>query len=49
MDGEKGMNMKENAMNWKIKAEEACNRGGSAYMNLDKLIDQVLLSNMNIF
>ena len=47
MDGEKGMKMKENAMNLKIKAEEACNRGGSAYM--DKLIDQVLLSNMNIF
>ena len=46
MDGEKGKKMKENVMNLKIKAEEACVRGGSAYKNLDKLIDEVLLSNM---
>ena len=49
MDGEKGKKMKENVMNLKIKAEEACNRGGSAYKNLDKLIDEVLLSNMKTF
>ncbi|XP_023554303.1 7-deoxyloganetin glucosyltransferase-like isoform X2 [Cucurbita pepo subsp. pepo] len=49
MDGEKGKKMKENVMNLKIKAEEACNHGGSAYKNLDKLIDEVLLSNMKTF
>ncbi|XP_022963845.1 7-deoxyloganetin glucosyltransferase-like [Cucurbita moschata] len=49
MDGEKGKKMRENVMNLKIKAEEAYNRGGSAYKNLDKLIDEVLLSNMKTF
>ncbi|XP_022967170.1 7-deoxyloganetin glucosyltransferase-like [Cucurbita maxima] len=49
MDGEKGKKMKENVMNLKIKAEEACVRGGSAYKNLDKLIDEVLLLNMKTF
>ncbi|XP_022963843.1 7-deoxyloganetin glucosyltransferase-like isoform X2 [Cucurbita moschata] len=49
MDGEKGKKMKENVMSLKIKAEEAYKSGGFAYKNLDRLIDEVLLSNMKMF
>ncbi|KAA8545618.1 hypothetical protein F0562_020402 [Nyssa sinensis] len=44
MDGEKGKEMKKAAMDLKKKAEEATARGGSSYLNLDKLINEVLLS-----
>ncbi|KAK6121217.1 hypothetical protein DH2020_045043 [Rehmannia glutinosa] len=43
MDGEKGKKMKEKALEWKRKAEEATAPEGSSYMNLDKLIKEVLL------
>ncbi|KAL6531690.1 hypothetical protein OROMI_028053 [Orobanche minor] len=43
MDGEKGGKMKEKALDWKRKAEEAAKPGGSSYLNLDKLIKEVLL------
>ncbi|KAL3651625.1 hypothetical protein CASFOL_004627 [Castilleja foliolosa] len=43
MDGEKGKKMKEKALEWKRKAKEAAKIGGSSYLNLDKLIKQVLL------
>ncbi|XP_023554156.1 7-deoxyloganetin glucosyltransferase-like [Cucurbita pepo subsp. pepo] len=49
MDGEKGKKMKENVMSLKIKAEEACKPGGSAYKNFDRLMDEVLLSNKKTF
>ncbi|KAK6143706.1 hypothetical protein DH2020_024054 [Rehmannia glutinosa] len=42
-DGEKGKKMKEKALEWKRKAEEATRPGGSSYLNLDKLIKEVLL------
>ncbi|KAL4036682.1 hypothetical protein IC575_000246 [Cucumis melo] len=44
MDGEKGKKMKENVMNLKSKAEEAYKLGGCAWKQLDKLIEEVLLS-----
>uniref|UniRef100_A0A5B7BQP8 Glycosyltransferase n=1 Tax=Davidia involucrata TaxID=16924 RepID=A0A5B7BQP8_DAVIN len=44
MDGEKGKEMKKKVMDLKKKAEEATACGGSSYMNLDKLFNEVLLS-----
>ncbi|CAI9765375.1 unnamed protein product [Fraxinus pennsylvanica] len=38
MDGEKGKKMKEKAMEWKRKAEEATVPGGSSYMNFENLV-----------
>ncbi|KAL3651624.1 hypothetical protein CASFOL_004626 [Castilleja foliolosa] len=43
IDGEKGKKMKEKALEWKRKAEEAAEIGGSSYLNLEKLIKEVLL------
>ncbi|KAL8060969.1 hypothetical protein ABFX02_02G058300 [Erythranthe guttata] len=43
MDGDKGKKMKYRALELKRKAEEATAPGGSSYMNLDKLIKDVLL------
>ncbi|KAK6143692.1 hypothetical protein DH2020_024040 [Rehmannia glutinosa] len=43
MDGEKGKKMKETVLEWKGKAEEATKRGGSSYLNLDKLFKEMLL------
>lgn len=43
MDSEKGKKMKEKAGEWKKKAEEATEPGGSSYMNLEKLVKEVLL------
>ncbi|KAL6501220.1 hypothetical protein OROHE_024867 [Orobanche hederae] len=43
MDGDKGEKMKEKALEWKGEAEEAAKLGGSSYLNLDKLIKEVLL------
>ncbi|KAH6823633.1 UDP-glucosyl transferase 85A3 [Perilla frutescens var. hirtella] len=43
MDGEKGEKMKENAVEWKRKAEEAAAIGGSSYLNLEKLVEELLL------
>ncbi|KAJ4701356.1 Glycosyltransferase [Melia azedarach] len=48
MEGEKGKNMKKKALEWKTKAEESTTGPeGSSYMNLNKLINQVLLSPKN--
>ncbi|PSR99870.1 7-deoxyloganetin glucosyltransferase [Actinidia chinensis var. chinensis] len=45
MVGEKGKEMKERAMGWKRLAEEATqSSSGSSFLNLDKLVHQVLLS-----
>ncbi|KAL7119368.1 hypothetical protein ACP275_02G058800 [Erythranthe tilingii] len=43
MEGDKGKKMKERALELKRKAEEATAPGGSSYVNLDKLIKDVLL------
>ena len=43
MVGENGKKMKEKIMKLKKKAEEDCRPGGSSYMNLDKVIKEVLL------
>ncbi|XP_075494005.1 7-deoxyloganetin glucosyltransferase-like [Primulina tabacum] len=40
--GEKGRKMKEKALDWKRKAEEATAPEGSSYLNLDKLIKEAL-------
>ncbi|CAL5377703.1 unnamed protein product [Camellia sinensis] len=45
MEGEKGKEMKRNAVEWKKKAEEAVGAGGSSSFNLDKLFSQVLPPN----
>ncbi|KAI3837132.1 hypothetical protein MKX03_022181 [Papaver bracteatum] len=37
MEGEKGKNMRNKAMEWKKKAKEATSAGGSSYANLDKI------------
>ncbi|KAL3527634.1 hypothetical protein ACH5RR_012290 [Cinchona calisaya] len=44
MEGDKGKKMKNKALEWKNKAEEAIKPGGSSYVNLDKMIEEVLLS-----
>ncbi|KAI3770194.1 hypothetical protein L6452_01319 [Arctium lappa] len=43
MDGKKGKLLKNKALEWKKKAEEAVAIGGSSYINFDKLITDVLL------
>lgn len=43
MDGEKGKEMKNKAIEWKKMAEEATNINGSSSLNLDKLVSEVLL------
>ncbi|KAK3414145.1 hypothetical protein EUGRSUZ_I02655 [Eucalyptus grandis] len=47
MDGEKGKAMKKKAMEWKRKAEEATEPGGSSYEDLEKLLSQVLVKKLN--
>ncbi|KAI5669865.1 hypothetical protein M9H77_19718 [Catharanthus roseus] len=44
MIGEKGKELKKNALEWKKKAEAATGLGGSSYLNLDRLVEEVLLS-----
>nr|AFJ53005.1 UDP-glycosyltransferase 1 [Linum usitatissimum] len=47
MGGEKGKEMKRKAMEWKLKAEEATQPGGSSFRNLDKLIEILLQNTTN--
>nr|XP_017223777.1 PREDICTED: UDP-glycosyltransferase 85A8-like isoform X1 [Daucus carota subsp. sativus]XP_017223778.1 PREDICTED: UDP-glycosyltransferase 85A8-like isoform X2 [Daucus carota subsp. sativus] len=44
MDGEKGKQMKKNAVEWKKKAEAAAAISGSSAMSLDRLVTEVLLA-----
>ncbi|XP_055833837.1 7-deoxyloganetin glucosyltransferase-like [Solanum dulcamara] len=45
MTGEKGKEMKKRALEWKKLAEEAVKKpAGSSYVNIDKLINEILLS-----
>jgi len=43
MVGEKGKKMRQKAMELKKKAEEDTRAGGCSYMNLEKVIKEVLL------
>ncbi|KAL6545802.1 hypothetical protein OROGR_009676 [Orobanche gracilis] len=45
MEGGKGKEMREKALEWKEKARLAVKAGGSSYCNLEKLIDGTLLNN----
>ncbi|PHT76248.1 7-deoxyloganetin glucosyltransferase [Capsicum annuum] len=48
LTGEKGKEMKKNALEWKKLAEEAAQKpAGSSYANIDKLIIEILLSSKN--
>ncbi|XP_015160957.1 7-deoxyloganetin glucosyltransferase-like [Solanum tuberosum] len=50
MIGEKGKEMKENALKWKNLAEKAITSPtGSSYMNFDKLVREVLLPKASSF
>nr|GMC59790.1 7-deoxyloganetin glucosyltransferase-like [Ipomoea batatas] len=44
MEGEKGREVKKKALFWKERAEVATSVGGSSFLNLDKLIGEVLLT-----
>ena len=45
MKGDKGkIIMKNNVMEWKRQVREATNPDGSSYLNLDKLVNEILLS-----
>ncbi|WOH14067.1 hypothetical protein DCAR_0933583 [Daucus carota subsp. sativus] len=44
MDGEKGKQMKKNALEWRKKAEAAAASSGSSAMSLDRLVTEVLLA-----
>ncbi|XP_002525850.2 7-deoxyloganetin glucosyltransferase [Ricinus communis] len=44
IEGEKGKEMRKKAMEWKRKAEEATDPNGKSSMNLDRLVNEVLLS-----
>ncbi|KAA8530838.1 hypothetical protein F0562_005538 [Nyssa sinensis] len=42
MEGDKGKHMREKALEWKKKAEEATDVGGSSYNNFDRFIKEAL-------
>ncbi|KAF4378240.1 hypothetical protein F8388_010679 [Cannabis sativa] len=46
MDGEKGHEMRNKAMEWKKKAHEATELGGSSLVNLDNIIKEVLVPSL---
>ncbi|KAL5705209.1 7-deoxyloganetin glucosyltransferase [Ranunculus cassubicifolius] len=48
MEEEKGKTMKLKAMEWKKKAEEAVAPGGSSYMNINKLVEEILVTSKRI-
>ena len=43
MDGEKGNEMRTKALEWKRKAEEAMEPGGSSLVNFDNVVKEILL------
>lgn len=45
MEGEKGVKMREKATDWKKLAEEAAGPDGSSSISIEKLVNEVLLSN----
>lgn len=42
LEGEKGKEMKKKATEWKKLAEEATNTNGSSFLNLEKIVDELL-------
>ncbi|OVA07951.1 UDP-glucuronosyl/UDP-glucosyltransferase [Macleaya cordata] len=44
MEGEKGKEMKNRAMEWKKRAHEAAAPGGSSYVNFEKLVNKILVT-----
>ncbi|WVY94629.1 hypothetical protein V8G54_033717 [Vigna mungo] len=42
LEGEKGKELKKNAIEWKKKAQEATSTGGSSFLNLEKLVNELL-------
>ncbi|XP_068636696.1 7-deoxyloganetin glucosyltransferase-like [Aristolochia californica] len=44
MVGDKGKEMKKKALEWKAFALKSAQKGGSSYVNLDRLVKEVLLS-----
>ncbi|XP_077245750.1 7-deoxyloganetin glucosyltransferase-like [Tasmannia lanceolata] len=42
MEGEKGKEMRNKALEWKEAAEKATQQGGSSYMNLDRLVKDII-------
>ena len=47
MKGEKGKEIKRKAIEWKELAEQATNTDGSSFLNLEKLVNEVLLATRN--
>ncbi|XP_058077894.1 7-deoxyloganetin glucosyltransferase-like [Magnolia sinica] len=45
MEREKGKEMKLKALEWKESAENSTKKGGSSYVNLDKLVNDMILGN----
>ncbi|XP_058086766.1 7-deoxyloganetin glucosyltransferase-like isoform X2 [Magnolia sinica] len=43
MEGQKGKEMRKNAMKWKEKAREAVEVGGSSYISFDRLVNDLLV------
>ncbi|KAF6174075.1 hypothetical protein GIB67_020257, partial [Kingdonia uniflora] len=48
MEGEGGKKLRNNASEWRKKAEEATKEGGSSYNNFDRAIKEVLLAKTKI-
>lgn len=49
MNGEKGKEMKEHALEWKKKTEEATSAStGSSYLNFERMVSEVLLANIKL-
>ncbi|GMN19128.1 hypothetical protein TIFTF001_050899 [Ficus carica] len=44
MEGDKGMKTRKKVLEWKKKAVEATDVGGSSYNQFDKLIKEAILS-----
>ncbi|MCL7031004.1 hypothetical protein MKW94_016953 [Papaver nudicaule] len=44
IEGGKGKNIKKRAMEWKKKAEGVISPGGSSYVNLEKIVTEILAS-----
>ncbi|MED6114065.1 hypothetical protein PIB30_076708 [Stylosanthes scabra] len=44
LEGQKGKQLKTTAMKWKKLAQEAANTDGSSFLNLDKMVNEVLLA-----
>lgn len=47
MGGEKGKDMRRKAMAWKESAVKATEQGGTSFLNLERVIKEVLLKDKN--